>query len=194
LELLGEERAAQDIIREWTEIHGEQEVILYPTTAGLIGLPVDAVMKVAEHIAVSLYRDGQAALSGFSLSSVPGLDYGPHRAAQVRLACDELMAGRVPTRHRAHVVIAAAIHAWRRDRSRHDELLALARRAIVGVTESREDAYSMDRSSEHRVQEMSGDGLREGFLMQVLLAPPPGARRLPGRRRAAGFLDRRTWP
>ncbi|MCG8425533.1 MAG: hypothetical protein MJE77_47245 [Proteobacteria bacterium] len=195
LELMGEDEAAGEIAAEWNELHGEPDAILFPISGGTLGIPLDAMIEILGKAVIErLYSDQLGGFDGHSLSDIPGLAYGPHRAAEARRACDEILAGRVPSGQDARAVVAGAVLAWRQARPRHDEFLALARRAIVGVAETREDVYSRIEASPSP-GDQPGTDLREAFLLHTLLSPPPSLARLrPGQRGARGFLARRTWP
>lgn len=183
LDLMGEDQAAREIMAEWTLLHGEPREIVIPTMGGAIGVPIQIMERFACELVEHLYQQGTTALDGHPLAAIPGLDYGPHEAAESRRARDALLAGKVPAQQRSRAVIAGAVLAWRAARGRQAEIIALARRAIVGVSETREDTYAQ------RLRPGMGKReLREAFLLHTMLAPPLSLRRMrPGR---AGFLAR----
>ncbi len=194
LDLVGELEHAERIRDEWTALHGEVDGIVYPVTGGAIGVPVGPIVERAGEIANSLYRDGLDGFDGHSLSAIPGVDWGPHLASASRRARDSLLAGRAPTNERARAVIAGAVLAWRAEREREAELISLARRAIVGVTEHREDLYdraSFDDRAAAAARDLGGDELRDAFVIHTVLAPPPSLRS--ARRAAGGLISRRHW-
>ena len=199
LRLMGEDEAADEILDEWTALHGDQEVLWIPTTRATIGVPTEIMVDIGDDIITALYREGMDGLDGHALSDIPGLDHGPHQAAESRRARDELLAGRAPVSQGTRAVVAGAVLAWHQDPGSQARILALARQAIVGVTETRRDihagahadAYALDPLAAGRTPRQHE--LREAFLLHTMLAPPRSVRRLrPGVRR--GFLARRTGP
>ncbi|WP_428264790.1 hypothetical protein [Haliangium sp.] len=193
LDLVGEDGAAEEIRAEWDQVHGDEDTVWVPTTSGEIGLPLALMNELAAGLATSLVREGKEGLDGHSLVDIPGLDYGPHLAAEARRACEEILVGRAPSQHRARAVVAGAVLAWRREPARHSGYVALARRAICGVREQREDihagAYDLPQGG---VGAHPRANLRAAFVLSTILAPPPAATR---RRRARpSFLARRARP
>lgn len=188
MRVIGEHEAADEIMREWTERHGEQESVFFPTREGsvVLEIPVAALDLVLSELASRLATQGLDSLDGHALSDVPGLAHGPHQAAEARRVRDELLTGRVPAQHGVRPVMAGAVLAWRAERGRHDAIVALARRAIVGVTDTREGIFTSAAPGR-----LGRNDLFEAFILHTILAPPPGVSR---RRRESGFLDRRRWP
>jgi len=195
LDQVGEHDHAKRILDEWTAAHGEVEGIVFPVIGGSIGVPVEPVVERATEIADALYRTGLDGFDGRSLSAIPGLDWGPHMAGASRRARDELLAGRVPSNYHARAVIAGAVLAWRESRKREAEFISLARRAIVGVTEHREDIYDRVRPGDGgtfgAAAELGGHELRDAFVVHTLFAPPPALRS--ARRAGGGLIARGHW-
>lgn len=199
LRLMGEDEAADEIVDEWTAVHGDQPALWLPTTRATVGVPTEIMVELGDQIITALYREGLDGLDGHSLSDIPGLDHGPHQAAEARRACDQLLAGRAPVSQRARAVVAGAVLAWRREPGNQARFIALARQAIVGVTETRRDLHAGVHSDAYARDPLAAGGarrqqaLREAFLLHTMLAPPPSVRRLrPGVR--PGFLARRPGP
>lgn len=197
LRLLGEHQAADELLAEWTAIHGEQPVLWVPTVERAIGVPMEIMEQIGDKIVTALHGEGMIALDGHALSDIPGLAYGPHRAAETRRACNALLAGRAPTGQQARAVVAGAVLAWREAPERAAAIMVLARQAIVGVTETRVDAYSAvgnarDMSWSSGSDLGSRESQRQALILHTLLAPPPSVRRRPSARQ--GFLARRSWP
>lgn len=187
LELKGEEAAADEIRAEWHALHGELTQLVYPTLIGNLGVPTEAIASIGYNLIDALYSRQFEGLDGHSLRDIPGLEYSVHRAAEARRSREEMLAGRAPSSHPTRAVIAGAVLAWHQQPERQAEFMALARRAVVGVTEHREDAY------DGAADMFAGDGadLQEAFLLHTLLAPPPSLRAYRG---GSGFLSRRQWP
>jgi hypothetical protein len=195
LELTGEAEDAARIRNEWLATHGEIEAITYPVAGGAIGIPVAPLLEIVTEIANSLYGDGLEGFDGRSLSAIPGLDWGPHLAGASRRARSELLRGGSPTGQPARAVMAGAVMAWRQAPEREAEIIGLARRAIVGVTEYREDIYAPAEPAAlvagAALERLQADELREAFILHTLLAPPPALRS--ARRCAGGLIARGRW-
>lgn len=191
LELINEDEAARALREEWTALHGEIDGVMFPVVPqGAIGIPIEPLEKVAKELANKLCTARLAAFDGHSLQDIPGVGYGPHESAAARRACTALLAGQPPVNEAPRAVIGGAIMAWREGPEREIELMALARRAIVGVTESREDAYTEVDVVEY---DSRGDDLRDALVLHTIFAPPPalrGVRRDPGGLVAGGRWQR----
>jgi len=195
LELAGEHESAASIRDEWTAIHGEIEGIVYPVAGGAIGIPIEPIVERMTEIADSLYREGLEGFDGRSLSAIPGVDWGPHMASASRRAMGEMLSGRAPTSEPPRAVIAGAVLAWREQPDLEGQLIELARRAIVGVTETREDAYDSggfeDQAAGDELRGLEANELRDAFVVHTLLAPPPALRS--ARRAGGGLIARGRW-
>ncbi len=190
LELCDEHEAAEELRELWARQHGAQETLWVPTSRGDLGLPLPLMIEIGSDLLTSLYRDGKEGLDGHALADIPGLDYGPHAAAEARRAAEHLRAGRAPQRQQARSVIAGAVLAWHTEPERGPQYLALARQAIIGATEHKQDAYSQDLPAAPTAHPIGHS--RDAFVLHTLLAPPPGLRHAQPRRR--GFVARRSWP
>ncbi len=181
LELAGEEDEAELLLAEWTKLHGVPETIDLPLRGGgAVTLPMQVMVELLEELCTRLYREPMQGLSGHALYAIPGLDYGPHEAQEVRRAKEELLKGMVPADHRARSVIGGLVLAFREARHREAELLSLAHDAIVGVTEHREDvhedAYDLDEAS-GEADSTPGSAV-DALVLHTLLGPPVSVRNL----------------
>ncbi len=193
LELCDEDEVAATVRKEWQALHGEIAGIRFPVApTGAIGVPIEPLLEIATGLADKLCASRLLAFDSHSLYDIPGVGWGPYEKAGSRRARAELMAGRPPSAESARAVIAGAVMASRRRRKKEKKIINLARRAIVGVTEHREDAYSSGLAAGGAAGDVrSAAGLREAFVLHTMLAAPPSLRRV--RRDPGGLISDRRW-
>lgn len=197
LELIGQRDDVAELRAAWERLHGEPDGIYFPIGGQLIGIPLEPLATVATDLAGRLYGERMAAFNGYSLGSVPGLDFGPHANAEAERVRDELLAGQVPHHTGARSVVAGAVLAWHRASAREPEIIRLARAAIAAEGTFEDDVDAYDRAKQRVVvddTDIGGvDGAREAFLLHTILSPPPSLRRMGVGVRTGGFLGRRGW-
>jgi len=186
LSAVGEDEAAEELVAEWQGIHGVPETIDLPLRGGgAVTVPMGIMEELLGEVCSRLYREQMHGLNGHALFDIPGVDYGPHEAAEVRRAKNEFILGNAPTEHSARAVIGGLVLAWRQAMHREAEFLALAHHAIVGVTEHHEDihdnAFDIPTSS---VESTPGDqpSTVEALVLHTLLGPPHAVRDMARRR------------
>ena len=197
LELDGRANEANELREEWERLHGEPDGIYFPIAGQLIGIPVQPLAAVATDIAGRLYGDRMSVFNGYSLSSIPGVDYGPHAHAEAERVRNELLRGQVPHHTGARSVISGAVLAWHDAPERERELIRLARAAIAAEGSFEDDVDAYDVALQRGAANAEIGGLaeaREAFLLHTILSPSPSMRRMGLGVRRGGFLSRSVLP
>lgn len=119
--------------------------LIFPTGMGQLALPLEVFERIAGELVEKLYAGPLAALGGFGLEDVSGLDYGPHEHAEGLRAKAALLAGGVPAVRDPRAVITGAVLAALERPELDRSILERARRAIpgAGTGEVRPDRYQM---------------------------------------------------
>ncbi len=213
LQLLGEDAAGRAITAEWAEIHGEQDALWLPVQEGVVGIPVEVFFDMAAELVTSLYRDGNEGLDGHALRDIPGLDYGPHIAAEIRRVQEALVIGQSPNttttaalHHSTRAIVAGAVLAWHSHPARSEEFIEAALTAIIGAADRRSD-YDKTRPGHRGPRTRSAEGPdpafglqaapvtgRDALILHTIMAPPRSVAHLRPTHMRGGMLEPKQWP
>lgn len=179
LDEMGQHLAAKRLVEEWRRLHPDaQGFILQTQRGGFLVLAERHLFDLARQVVVAFYDDELDALHGAALSSIPGLDWGPHQDEEAERVRDRLLAGQGAATHDARHLIAGAVLARFADPSRQPQILRLARAAIraVGVSRQRLRRREDDAAAIVSTQEREPPApLSDAILLAAMLEPPPGA-------------------
>jgi len=183
LAYMGHKSDADELLEAWGH-QGAEDLTLRTQFGEAVGLPIELMVTMSQDLVIALYTTQLDAFAGPSLESLPGVDYGPHEAAETKRATESFLARRLPETKSAHRIIAGAVMAWHEEPHREAEFLRRCRVAIVGEAEWAEPglAATLGRG----VGQASGPtSIRDAFILSTILGPPVG-RRGASRRRSFG--------
>lgn len=179
LERMGYLVEPEQIRRGWDRAHGSPTELHAPTgPETYVAVPLVRFRVFGQQLLERFYTSNYAALAGYPLSAVTGLEMSPGLWAKAKKEAKKLLDGR-PFVDDPRVVIAAAIEAVTAQPGAQARIAKGVRRAVVGLGLARRpvrDAnYAQPRASGDRLR---GADLRDAVVLGMLLKRPR-ARRAP---------------
>ncbi len=169
LKEMGQAAAADEIVAAWG--HGDAEDISLQSQYGeVLELPLTLMLDLSTALVSSLYTAKLDALSGHSLESLPGIDFGPHAAAETERIRLGFLAGRLPESRHPHHIISGAVMAWHDEPHREVEFLRMCRVAIVGEAEWAEPGLAPEFTQIPQAAQMTS--LREAVVLSLIFGAP----------------------
>jgi len=180
---MGHKDDADQLLEAWG--HRQANECSLQTDHGFsLSLSLDLLCDLSTELVTQLYSAQLDALAGHSLESLPGVDYGPHQAAQTLAVKESFLKGVMPSTRHPHRIIAGAVLAWQTAPHREDEFLQRCRVAMIGQAEWSEPTLAPSLAPQEKPSSPRHRA-REAFLLNTILGPPKG--RLLGKASSLGF-------
>jgi hypothetical protein len=162
---LGRHEEADKLWEQWEADHADVRLYYLPLGGEWVGLSDEALHSIADSVIDVLIQSPWPELEGFHLRDIPGLAYLHAEHAEVERLSDRLARGETVDADvrwimAGAVLAAAAQPAW------HDQILAAARRSIVGIGAKREEVEPSRRRPSGTIGEALVASLRNPLAIR----------------------------
>jgi hypothetical protein len=162
---LGRHEEADKLWEQWEADHADVRLYYLPLGGEWVGLSDEALHSIADSVIDVLIQSPWPELEGFHLRDIPGLAYLHAEHAEVERLSDRLAGGETVDADvrwimAGAVLAAAAQPAW------HDQILAAARRSIVGIGAKREEVEPSRRRPSGTIGEALVASLRNPLAIR----------------------------
>ncbi len=175
---LGRHEEADTLWEQWETDHADVRFYYLPLGGQWVGLSDEAFHSIADSIIDVLAQRGWPELEGFQLINIPGLAYLHAEHAEVERLSGHLARGETVDAN-VRWIMAAGVLAAAAQPALHDQVLAAARRSIVGVGEKKQ--APQERKHHRRPSGTIGesllaslrdpDAIREAIIMGAAFTP-----------------------
>ena len=153
---LGRHEEADTLWEQWETEHADVRFYYLPLGGQWVGLSDEAFHSIADSIIDVLAQQRWPELESFQLVNIPGVAYLHAEHAEVEGLADHLARGETVDAD-VRWIMAAGVLAAAAQPALHDQVLAAARRSIVGVGEKKQAPH--ERKHHHRPPGTIGESL-----------------------------------